>query len=71
MHLTAREREILKWITQGKTNPEIAQIIDRSEQTVKNQVSGILGKLGVENRGQAMSVALDHGWVPPGSATAI
>lgn len=71
VHLTAREREILKWITQGKTNPEIAQIIDRSEQTVKNQVSGILGKLGVENRGQAMSVALDHGWVPPGSATAI
>ena len=70
-HLTAREREILNWITQGKTNPEIAQILDRSEQTVKNQVSGILGKLGVENRGQAISVALDHGWVPPGSATAV
>ena len=71
VHLTAREREILNWITQGKTNPEIAQILDRSEQTVKNQVSGILGKLGVENRGQAISVALHHGWVPPGSATAV
>lgn len=70
-HLTAREREILNWIAQGKTNPEIAKILGRSEQTVKNQVSGILGKLGVENRGQAISVALVHGWVPPGSATAV
>lgn len=65
VHLTAREREILNWIAQGKTNPEIAQILDRSEQTVKNQVSGILGKLGVENRGQAMSVALGHDWMVP------
>jgi transcriptional regulator EpsA len=63
--LTAREREILNWLGQGKTNPEIAQILDRSEFTVKNQVSAILQKLGVNSRGQAMSVALAHGWVPP------
>jgi DNA-binding CsgD family transcriptional regulator len=48
--LTAREREVLEWIGQGKTNGEIGAILGRSVHTVKRHVERILAKLGVENR---------------------
>lgn len=69
LQLTTRERDILHWLSQCKTNSEIAQILERSEYTIKNQVSGLLNKLGVENRGQALAVALAQGWISSGPST--
>lgn len=54
--LTTREREVAVWIAQGKTNPEIAQILGISRSTVKIHVEHILAKLGVENRTAAASL---------------
>jgi transcriptional regulator EpsA len=61
--ITARERDILGWLQQGKSNWEIAQILDRSPHTVKNQVRSILVKLRVNNRTQAVSKAIELGVV--------
>jgi len=57
-NVTPREREVLHWLCEGKTNGEIAQILGLSGHTVKNQVRGILVKLCVNNRTQAVSKAL-------------
>jgi two-component system response regulator DevR len=51
--LTEQERRILGLIAEGKTNREIAGTIYLSEKTVKNYVSTILSKLGMERRAQA------------------
>lgn len=52
------EREILRWLQHGKSNWEIAQILGKSEHTVKNQVRSILIKLQVNNRAQAVAKVL-------------
>lgn len=52
-HLTERESEVLKLISQGKNNREIAQILYLTEGTVKNYVTQILGRLGLRDRTQA------------------
>lgn len=57
--LTPREAEILFWIAQGKTSPEIAIILDTALATVKNHVHHILGKLGVETRLAAALKAME------------
>ncbi|GAA2109121.1 response regulator transcription factor [Microlunatus panaciterrae] len=51
--LTAREREILDLITAGYTNKQIGQRLFLAEKTVKNYVSALLSKLGMERRTQA------------------
>lgn len=51
--LTSREREILRWVARGKTNPEIGSILDISEFTVKNHLQRLFKKLNVTNRAQA------------------
>ena len=61
--LTKREREILKFISHGMTNAEIAQNLYLSEGTVRNYVSAILTKLEVEDRTQAAVLALRYGLV--------
>jgi DNA-binding CsgD family transcriptional regulator len=48
--LTSREREVHYWLCQGKTNDEIAVILGISSHTVKNHLSLIFQKLGVESR---------------------
>lgn len=48
--LTPREAEVLFWLTQGKTSPEIAVILDAAPNTVKKHAQNIFQKLGVENR---------------------
>lgn len=48
--LTAREAEVARWIARGRTNPEIAKILDMAPRTVEKHVENILVKLGVENR---------------------
>jgi two-component system, NarL family, response regulator DevR len=51
--LTDREREILNLIADGLTNRQIAERLFLAEKTVKNYVSGLLAKLGMERRTQA------------------
>jgi two-component system response regulator DevR len=51
--LTARERDILDLITDGYTNRQIGEKLFLAEKTVKNYVSGLLAKLGMERRTQA------------------
>lgn len=48
--LTPREAEVLFWIAEGKSNPEIALILANTVGTVKKQVQSIFDKLGLENR---------------------
>jgi DNA-binding CsgD family transcriptional regulator len=56
--LTAREAEVLYWITEGKTNPEIAIILDASPDTVKKHAANLYAKLGVPTRLSAARCAL-------------
>ena len=51
--LTDREREILGLITDGLTNKQIGERLFLAEKTVKNYVSGLLAKLGMQRRTQA------------------
>ncbi len=55
--LTAREAEVLYWITEGKTNPEIAIILDASPDTVKKHAANLYAKLGVPTRTSAARCA--------------
>ncbi|MER5641127.1 response regulator transcription factor [Kitasatospora sp. NPDC002227] len=55
--LTAREREILALIGEGLTNRQIGERIFLAEKTVKNHISRLLAKLGVERRVQAAVIA--------------
>jgi len=55
--LTRQERRILDLIAEGKTNRQIAEDMYLAEKTVKNYVSNLLTKLGMERRTQAASYA--------------
>ncbi|MFF0753109.1 response regulator [Streptomyces sp. NPDC004267] len=55
--LSERERSVLDLIGEGLTNREIAERLYLSEKTVKNHISRLLGKLGVERRVQAAVIA--------------
>jgi len=57
--LTEREREILELITEGLTNRQIGERLFLAEKTVKNYVSGLLSKLGMERRTQAAVYGAD------------
>jgi DNA-binding NarL/FixJ family response regulator len=59
--LTAREREILALIAQGKTNNAIAQALFLSEKTVRNYASNVFDKLQVATRAEAIIRARDAG----------
>jgi DNA-binding NarL/FixJ family response regulator len=61
--LSDREMEVLTCVVEGKSNKEIASSLGISHQTVKNHVTSILRKFGVEDRTQAVVYALKHGWV--------
>ena len=64
--LTERETEILKHVTAGLANKEIARTLNISERTVKNHLSNIMEKLHVNSRTQAAVLALRSGIVPRG-----
>jgi transcriptional regulator EpsA len=55
MEITERQLEILHWVKLGKTNFEIAQILDISALTVKNHLQKMFKKLNVHNRAQAVA----------------
>ena len=56
--LTPQERRILELITEGRTNRQIAETMILAEKTVKNYISNLLAKLGVERRTQAATFAV-------------
>ncbi len=62
-HLSTRERDVLRLLVGGKRNREIASALDIAEGTVKLHVSSILSKLGVVDRTEAVTVALQRGIV--------
>jgi DNA-binding NarL/FixJ family response regulator len=61
--LTSRETQILRYVADGNSNKKIAQILDISEQTIKNHVSSILRKLNANDRAHAVVLAIRRGWI--------
>jgi DNA-binding NarL/FixJ family response regulator len=59
--LTERERDVLRLVSTGATNREIADQLFIGEATVKSHISNILGRLGLRDRTQAAMYARDHG----------
>jgi DNA-binding NarL/FixJ family response regulator len=62
-HLTTRETEVLRLMTTGFSNEEIATALNLAEGTIKNHVSNILSKLGVRDRVRAVLRAIEMGYV--------
>lgn len=60
LNLTLREAEVMHWICEGKTNPEIVQIFDVTVHTVNRHVEHIFKKLGVDNRQKAIKVVTER-----------
>ncbi len=61
--LSARERDVLRLVVDGKSNKEIAAVLQLAERTVKFHVTSIFNKLGAENRAQAVTIAHERGLV--------
>jgi DNA-binding CsgD family transcriptional regulator len=59
--LSAREREVLQWLAEGKSNGEIALLLDIRPTTVKKHLANLYAKLGVENRHAAALLSLRRG----------
>ncbi len=57
--LTVRESDVYLWLTKGKTNREIAQILDMSPRTVNKHLEPLFRKLGVDNRTSAATMAME------------
>jgi DNA-binding NarL/FixJ family response regulator len=60
--LSLRAAEVLLWITHGKSNKEIAEILDLSPRTVNKHLEQIFDKLGVENRTAAATISVRVLW---------
>jgi two-component system NarL family response regulator len=61
--LTSREMDVLRLIVGGKSNKEIGGALHISEATVKTHINNLLGKLGVSDRTQAATTAIQRGIV--------
>lgn len=66
--LTAREVEVLRLVALGQTNSWVARELFITDHTVKAHLAKILGKLGLENRVQLATYAMQHGLLAPGDA---
>lgn len=58
LSLTKREAQVLYWVSFGKTNWEVAQILDMSPRTVTKHLEQIFRKLDVDNRTSAANIAI-------------
>jgi DNA-binding CsgD family transcriptional regulator len=67
--LTAREREVLRWVAAGHPNKDIARELGLSLATVRNHVHNTLEKLGVHSKLEAASLAFRSGWVEDESSS--
>jgi LuxR family transcriptional regulator, quorum-sensing system regulator LasR len=65
VRLTARELEVLKWVTAGKSSWEVSRILGRSEATVNFHMGNIMRKFDVPTRQQAVVRAIRDGLVLP------
>ena len=63
--LSDREQDILRLLAQGLTKAEIAERLFLTRGTVRNYVSAIPAKLGVEDRTQAALMAVNYGLIEP------
>jgi DNA-binding CsgD family transcriptional regulator len=63
--LTRREREVLLWVMEGKSNWEISVILKISQESVKGYIANTLRKLGAANRTHAVAVALQYNLLIP------
>lgn len=63
VELTPRESDVLRELATGLSNKEIANSLGVSEETIKTHVANLLGKLGVDNRAQAIAQALRSGLI--------
>lgn len=58
-NISLREKEVLKWLQEGKTNWETSMILNISERTVKFHVSNLIKKLNAVNRGHVVAKAME------------
>ncbi|GBD29498.1 Transcriptional regulatory protein LiaR [bacterium HR32] len=63
--LTDREWDVLRCVSQGASNREIAALLRISENTVKYHLKNILAKLHLRNRAEVVAYAARRGWLPP------
>jgi transcriptional regulator EpsA len=63
-NVTEREREILCWVREGRSNQQIGEQLGISALTVKNHIQKILRKMGAANRAQAVALAITAGLLP-------
>jgi len=68
IYLTDREKEVLALLSDGLSNPQIAEQLTISPSTVKNHVSNILEKFGAVSRTELVSIAIRQGYLSEGGA---
>jgi two-component system, NarL family, response regulator len=62
--LTPREHQILQMLAKGLTNKEVGRVLGISENTARNHVNSIIGKLEVSDRTEAVATAIQQGLIP-------
>jgi DNA-binding CsgD family transcriptional regulator len=63
IRISAREKEVLRWVEQGKSSLEISLILGISQRTVNSYVYKIMGKFDAVNRTQMVAIALRKGFI--------